>query len=101
MGMGHPCPSHQWDIHKLSLFLLTPLWARGIVIIPKVLHKHLLLRRQATWVGEWVEVKGRAHRPRLQGPRGVSTSLHFKLSLQINWLFRVLSTLLLMGKSII
>ena len=32
---------------------------------------------------------GRAHRPGLQGPRGVSTPSHLKMSLQISQLFRV------------
>ena len=38
--MGHHSPSHQWDMRGRSLFLLTPAWARGIGISPKVLHKH-------------------------------------------------------------
>ena len=48
---------------------LPPSWAREDSIIPKVLHKHLLFRRRATWVGVWVEVGDRAHKPRLQGPK--------------------------------
>ena len=87
--MGHPSPSHQWDMHKRSLFLPTLIWAKGISIIPKVLHKHLLLRKHAKWVGAWVEVEGRAHRPGLRGPKGVSTPLHLRPSLQISRSFRV------------
>ena len=39
----------------------------------------------------WVEVGDRVHRPRLQGLKGVSTSLHSRLILQINQLYRVWS----------
>ena len=49
-------------MHRCGLFLPTPSWARGIGINPRVLHKHLLLRRQARWVGAWVKVEGKAHR---------------------------------------
>ena len=41
--MGHPSPSHQWDVHKLSLFLPTPPWAREDSTSPRVLHRPLLL----------------------------------------------------------
>ena len=71
-------PSHQWDMHRHSLFLLTLLWPSEDNISPK----HLLFRRRATWARAWVEVENRAHRPGLQGPRGVSTPLHLRLSLQ-------------------
>ena len=47
--MGHHSPSHQWDMCGRSLFLLTPTWATGTGISPTVLHKHLLLRKRATW----------------------------------------------------
>ena len=43
-----PRPNRQWDLCKLSLFLLTPAWAKGTDISPKVLHKHLLL-------GIWID----------------------------------------------
>ena len=89
-AMGHPSPSHQWDMHRLGLFLLTQPWARGTSISPKVLHKNLLLHKQVGWAKAWVEVRTKAHKPGLQGPRGVSTPLHLRLSLQISELFRVL-----------
>ena len=58
-----------------------------------MLHNNLLFGGQATWAGAWVEVegkgKGKAHKPGLQGSRGVSTPLHLRLSLQISGLFRV------------
>ena len=71
--MGHHSPNHQWDMHRHSLFLLTPTWARGTDISPSVLHKHLLFRRRATWARAWVGVEPRASRPGLQGPRDMST----------------------------
>ena len=37
----------------------------------------------------WVEIGYRAHRPRLRGPRGMSTPFHLRLSRQISRLFRV------------
>ena len=43
--MGHHGPRHQWDMHRHSLFLPTPPWAKEDSISPKVLHKHLLVRR--------------------------------------------------------
>ena len=88
--MGHPNPSHQWDMHKRSLFLLTPTWARGTGISPWVLHKHLLFRKRAIWAKAWVEVEDKAQGQGLQGPRGVSTPSHHRLSLQTNRLFKVL-----------
>ena len=89
--MGHHSPSHQWGMHRGSLFLLTLPWARedSISLSPKVLHKHLLFHRQAKEARVWVEVEDRAHRPGLQGLRGVSTPLHHKLSLLSSQLYRV------------
>ena len=89
--MGHLSPSHQWDVHRLSLFILTSLLAKGTSTSLRVLHDPLLLHDQARWARAWVEVKveDRAHKPGLQGPKGVSTSSHLRLSLQISWLFRV------------
>ena len=46
--MGHPSPGQQWDVHKLSLFLPTPPWAKGTSISLKVLHMPLLLHKQAS-----------------------------------------------------
>ena len=34
--MGHHSPNHQWDMHRRSLLLLTPAWARGKVSVPSV-----------------------------------------------------------------
>ena len=79
--MRHHNPSHQWDLHKRSLFLPTLPWAKERSISPKVLHKHLLFCRWVTWARAWVEVEDRAHRLILQGPRGVSTPSHLRLSL--------------------
>ena len=79
--MGHLSHNHQWDVHRRDLFLITLTWAKGTNISLKVLHKHLLLRRQVGWAKAWVNVEGRAHRPGLQGPKGVSMSLHLRLSL--------------------
>ena len=36
---------------------LAPPWAKETGISPRVLHKHLLFRRQATWAETWVEVE--------------------------------------------
>ena len=54
--MGHPSPSHQWDVHRLGLFLFTPPWARGTSISPKALQKPLPLHNQVGWARAWVEV---------------------------------------------
>ena len=57
--MGHHSLNHQWDMRRRSLFLLTPAWARGTSINPRVLHKHLLFRKWATRARAWVEVEDR------------------------------------------
>ena len=75
--MGHPSPSHQWDMHRRNLFLPTPPWAREDSISPRVPHSHLLLHSQVEWAGAWVEVRARAHKPRLQGPKGVACLRHY------------------------
>ena len=54
----HHCLSHQWDMHKRSLFLLA--WARGTGISLRVLHKRLLLHRYAREVRVWVKAGDRA-----------------------------------------
>ena len=82
--MGHRSPSHQWDMRGHSLFLLTPMWARGTSISLRVLHKHLLLRRWATWAKAWVGVEAKISRSVLQGPKGVSMLWYCRLSLQIS-----------------
>ena len=79
--MGNHSPSHQWGMHIRSLFLPTPLWAKEDNISPKVLHKHLLFCKQATWAGAWVEVEDRALKLGLMGPRGMSMLSHLRLSL--------------------
>ena len=63
--MGHPSPSHQWDVHRLSLFLLTLPWAKGASTSPGLLHMPLLFHNQARWARVWVEVEARAHKSRL------------------------------------
>ena len=45
--MGHLSPSHQWDVHRLGLFLPTPPWAKGTNISLRAQHKPLLLHNQA------------------------------------------------------
>ena len=60
--MGHPSPSHQWDIHRLGLFLCTLPWARGTNSSPRVLQRPLLLHYQAKQARAWVEVENRAHK---------------------------------------
>ena len=58
-------------------------------ISPRVLQKRHILYRQAKEARVWVEVEYRAHGPRLQGPRGVFTPSHHKLSQLISRLYRV------------
>ena len=80
--MGQRIPSHQWDRRRRSLFLLTPIQARGTNINLKVLHERLLLYRYAIETRVWVkvEVEDRVHGPRHQEPRGMSTPSHHILS---------------------
>ena len=40
--LGHHNPNYRWDMHRRSLFLLTPAWARRTSICPKVRYKHRL-----------------------------------------------------------
>ena len=63
--MGQPSPSHQWDVHRLGLFLPTLPWAKGANISPRALYKPLLLQDQARWARAWAEVEARAHKPGL------------------------------------
>ena len=53
--------SHQWDVHRHGMFLLTPVRARGNIISPIVLHKNLLLHRLAKKAKVRVEVEDKAH----------------------------------------
>ena len=101
--MGHPNHNHQWDVPKLGLFLLTPPWAKGIGISRRALRRPLLLHDQARWARAWVEVEAvaRAHKPGLQGPRGVPMPSHLRLSLKISRLFKVHLYYLSYGKSIV
>ena len=69
-GMGHHSPNYQWDSHRRSSFPLTPAWAKGTSVSSRVLHKHLLIYKRATWTRGWVEVKGMAHKPGLLAKRG-------------------------------
>ena len=78
--MRQRSPNHQWNKRGNNLFLLTPVQARGASISPRVLHKRLLLHRRARDARVWVEVEDRAHGPRVQGPRGVFTPSHHRLS---------------------
>ena len=89
MDMVHLGPSHQWDKYRHILFLLTPVWARGTGVSSRVLHKHLLFHRRATWARAWVRVEAKTSRPVLQGPRGMSTLWYRRLSLQISMMYRV------------
>ena len=75
--LGRRSSSHRWDKRGLSLFLLTLVWVRGTSFSCRVLHKHL---RQYRWARVWVEVKYKAHKPRLRGTRGVSTPLYHRLN---------------------
>ena len=68
--MGHCSPRHWSDMHRYSLFLLTPVWVKGISFSHRVLRKHLRQHKQAKRARVWVEVRDKAHRPRLRGPRG-------------------------------
>ena len=79
--MGHLSLSHQWDVRRLSF--------RVTSISLRVLHMPLLFHNQVGWAKAWVEVEARAHRSGLWGPRGVSTLLHLRLSLQISQSFKV------------
>ena len=91
--MEHPSLNHQWDVRRLGLLLLTSPWAKGTSISPRVLHRPLLLHNQVGWSRAWVKVEvkieAKAHRLGLQGPKGVSTPSHLRLSLQISPLFKV------------
>ena len=57
-----------------------PSMGQGNQYQSRVLHKRLLLYKQAREARVWAEVEDRAHGSRLQGPRGVSTPSHHRLS---------------------
>ena len=61
--MGHPTPFHQWDMHRRSLFIFTPSWAREDSISLRALPKPPLLHIKARWDKAWVEARG--HKPGL------------------------------------
>ena len=73
----------------LGLFLLTLVWVRGTSFSHRVLRKHLWQYRWAREARVWVEVRYKAHKPGLRGPRGVSTPLYHRLSVQISLICRV------------
>ena len=85
MAIGHLSLNHQWDAHIHSLFILTLVWARGTNFSPMVLYRHLLIHKQTR---VWVEVEGKVHKLGLQGPMGMSTLLHRRLSQLISRLYR-------------
>ena len=87
--LGRRSPSYQWDKCRHSLFLHTPVWIRGTSFSGRVLYKHLRQHRQVRGARLWIEVRDMAHRPGLRGPRGVSTPLYHKLSMQISRICRV------------
>ena len=63
---------------------LPPSWAKETSISFRVWHKHLPCHRKAREARVWVEVGDRAHKPGLQGPRGISTQLYNRLSQRIS-----------------
>ena len=83
---GQCSPSQLWDRSGYISFLHTLVWIRGTSFSRRVLYKHL---QQHRWARVWVEVRHRAHRLRLRGPRGVSTPLCQRLSMQISWTCKV------------
>ena len=86
---GQHSPSQRWDRRGYSIFLHSPVQARGASISFRELHGHLPLHRQAREARLWAEVDGEAHRQGHQGFRGVSMSSHHRLSQQISQLYRV------------
>ena len=87
--LGRRSPSYQWDRYRHSLFLHTLVWVKGTSLSRRVVYKDFRQHRQVRGVGLWVEVRNRAHKPGIRGPRGVSTPLYHKLSMQISRLCRV------------
>ena len=67
----------------------TPMRVRGTSLSPRVLHRSLLLHRQAKEARVWVEAEDRAHKLRRKGPRGLSIPSHHKLSQRTSQLYRV------------
>ena len=67
---GQRSPSQQWDRRGYSIFLHTLVWVRGASFSPRVLHRHILLHRQARGARLWVEAEDEV-RPDLDLPRVV------------------------------
>ena len=84
--MGHLSPNHQWDQCRHRLFPLNPVRARGTSISLRVLYRSLLLHKEAM---VWAEAEDKAHKPRLQGFRGVSMPSHHRLSQLISRFYRL------------
>ena len=101
MVSGQRNPNHRWDVHRRSMFLLTPVRAKGTNISPRVLHKRLLLHKQARKARVWVEVEDMARRLGHQGPKGVSTQLYHRLANGSVSYTRYVSAILPMGRDIV
>ena len=78
--LRHNNPNYRWNMHRRSLFLLTPAQAKGNHINPKVRHRHRLSHIQVREAKARVEVRYRAHKPGLWGSKGVSMPLYHRLS---------------------
>ena len=77
------------DRRGYSMFLHSPVQARGPSFSFRELHEHLPFHRQAREARVWVEAEDEAHMQGHQGFRGVSTPSHRRLSQQISQLYRV------------
>ena len=75
--------------------------ARGTSVNPRVLYQRVLWHRQAREARAWVEVGDRAHRSRLQRPKGVSTGYIVDIDGRLDSYTRYVSAILPMGKSIV
>ena len=86
---GQHSPRQRWDRRGYSIFLHSPVQARGASISFRELHGHLPLHRQTREAKLWAEVEDEAHRQGHQGFRGVSTPSHHQLSQQISQSYKV------------
>ena len=82
-------PSQRWDRRGYSIFLHSPIQARGASISFRELHGHLPLHRQAREARLLAEAEDEVHWQGHQGFRGVSTPSHHRLSQRISQLYRV------------
>ena len=71
--LGQRSPSQRWDRRGYSIFLHSPVQARGASIKFREPHGCLPLHRQAREARLWAEAEDEAHRQGRQGFRGVST----------------------------